>query len=734
MIYKAHVCETTGEVQTIKEHSENTAELCRSFAMPDLREILYTIGLTHDVGKFQHTFQRRIDGDNVKIEHSICGAREVQKLHKNALGLLMAYCIAGHHSGLPDGGSKGDSEEMPTLWGRLKRTTEDYDEYKQELCLPSLDDAKSINYLISGCEMQLDSIIDQFAFWTRYAYSCLVDADSLDTAEFCRVNMPRHLHADFQKALSLVSAKLDSFYCVTALQKSRAVIQEQVFQKKEQQADIYLMNMPTGSGKTLCSVRFALERALREEKKRIIYIIPFNGIIDQTVKTLEDLFGTTVEILRHQSTFSYEDAEDKEEDYRDAAKNATENWDAPFIVTTAVQFFETIYANKRGKLRKMHNMADSILVFDEVHTMPSKYLQPCLQAIAYITKYLNSEALFLTATMPDYERLIKQYALPDSNICNLIKDKSLFSQFQKCKYKYLGAMSLESVMFIAQRSPSALIIVNRKETARQLYREASGKKYHLSTYMTAYDRNRVIESIKEELVALENEFPSPDFVPENRRITVISTSLIEAGVDLDFHMVCREISGLDSILQAGGRCNREGKRDDAEVIIFENEEMISQASEDERANLTKGLLEKYPDISCPECIKEYYDRLYFMRETEIQKYTMHQYCKDRSCLDINSIPFKQYAEEFAMIDSRTVSVVVEQDDNSKKWLDEIRQMGKGNARQLQKYACSISWKEFEDLLKQHVLADYGTGIWCLTNLDYYDRDIGILFEAKDYII
>lgn len=734
MIYKAHVCETTGEVQTIKEHSENTAELCRSFAVPDLREILYTIGLTHDVGKFQHTFQRRIDGDNVKIEHSICGAREVQKLHKNALGLLMAYCIAGHHSGLPDGGSKGDSEEMPTLWGRLKRTTEDYDEYKQELCLPSLDDAKSINYLISGCEMQLDSIIDQFAFWTRYAYSCLVDADSLDTAEFCRVNMPRHLHADFQKALSLVSAKLDSFYCVTALQKSRAVIQEQVFQKKEQQADIYLMNMPTGSGKTLCSVRFALERALREEKKRIIYIIPFNGIIDQTVKTLEDLFGTTVEILRHQSTFSYEDAEDKEEDYRDAAKNATENWDAPFIVTTAVQFFETIYANKRGKLRKMHNMADSILVFDEVHTMPSKYLQPCLQAIAYITKYLNSEALFLTATMPDYERLIKQYALPDSNICNLIKDKSLFSQFQKCKYKYLGAMSLESVMFIAQRSPSALIIVNRKETARQLYREASGKKYHLSTYMTAYDRNRVIESIKEELVALENEFPSPDFVPENRRITVISTSLIEAGVDLDFHMVCREISGLDSILQAGGRCNREGKRDDAEVIIFENEEMISQASEDERANLTKGLLEKYPDISCPECIKEYYDRLYFMRETEIQKYTMHQYCKDRSCFDINSIPFKQYAEEFAMIDSRTVSVVVEQDDNSKKWLDEIRQMGKGNARQLQKYACSISWKEFEDLLKQHVLADYGTGIWCLTNLDYYDRDIGILFEAKDYII
>lgn len=187
---------------------------------------------------------------------------------------------------------------------------------------------------------------------------------------------------------------MSAFMCRTRLQKARSALQAQAFQRASRDAEIYLMNMPTGSGKTLASVKIALERALAGKKKRIIYVIPYNSIIDQTVDVFEGLFGGELEILRHQSTFSYEDTEDQDEDYQKAAKLAVENWDAPFIVTTAVQFFESIYANKRGKLRKLHNMADSILVFDEAHLMPQSYLQPCLQSIAFITKYLNSEAIF----------------------------------------------------------------------------------------------------------------------------------------------------------------------------------------------------------------------------------------------------------------------------------------------------------------------------------------------------
>lgn len=196
-------------------------------------------------------------------------------------------------------------------------------------------------------------------------------------------------------------------------------------------AEIYLLNMPTGSGKTLASVKIALERAIASGKKRIIYIIPYNSIIDQTANVFDELFQGTAQILRHQSTFSYEDDENISEDYREAAKCAAENWNAPFIITTAVQFFESVYANRRGKLRKMHNMADSVLIFDEAHLMPQNYLQPCLQAVAYITRYLKSEAVFLTATMPDFVKLLQQYALPDSKVENLIQDTSLFIEFQE---------------------------------------------------------------------------------------------------------------------------------------------------------------------------------------------------------------------------------------------------------------------------------------------------------------
>lgn len=248
------------------------------------------------------------------------------------------------------------------------------------------------------------------------------------------------------------------------------MLQEQAYRNSTKDAHIYLINMPTGSGKTLASAKIALQRAIAKKKKRIIYVIPYNSIIDQTAEVFEKLFGNNLEILRHQSTFSYDEKVDLNEDYREAAKIAVENWDAPFIITTAVQFFESIYSNKRGKLRKLHNMADSILIFDEAHMMPQDYLQPCLQGIAYITKYLNSEAVFLTATMPDFEKLLKLYAPANNRIENLIKDKTLFEKFQKCQYINMGKVSPEGLLAKSEKYPSRLIIVNKKKNARQLFR------------------------------------------------------------------------------------------------------------------------------------------------------------------------------------------------------------------------------------------------------------------------
>lgn len=730
-VYAAHIQEDTGKIQTVKEHSENTADLCRQFAVPPLKDFSYTIGLLHDVGKYQKSFQDRIiKKASAKVEHSMCGALVAKDLYPVYISLMMEYCIAGHHSGIPDGGFPNDTQDQSTLCGRRNRNFEDYRVYREELELPPIDQKKVLDFFLQDCGSNVDLFVDKFAFLTRYSFSCLVDADSMDTARFFGGEIQKILKADFDACEKLINSKLSSFVCTTPLQKARSVLQKQVFDKTESEGEIFLMNMPTGSGKTLCSIKFALERAIHRGKKRIIYVIPYNSIIDQTMMVFENLFGSDAEILRHQSTFSYDDESDYTEDYRRAAKHASENWNVnSIIVTTAVQFFESIYSNKRGKLRKLHNMADSILIFDEAHLMPSDYLQPCLRAIAFITKYLNSEAVFLTATMPDFPKLLRQYALENSKIIDLVEDTSQFSQFQKCRYQYLEKLSAELLLEKAAQYPSALIIVNKKKIAKSLFEQCGGKKYHLSTYMTSYDRERTIRDIHRELKALEAEYSDYQNVPEERRITIISTSLIEAGVDLDVFTVFRELSGLDSILQAGGRCNREGKRACADVFVFEFSDE-NKTVQDIRANLSTSIIHKYADIACPESIKEYYDRLFFVKSGEIEGKSISQ-----NCHDIRHIPFAEYAQNFELIDSDTVSLVVPRDAVSRELVASLKYAGgAGVARRLQKYTCSIYPKELEDLRRQHVVDDFGTGIWCLTNPDYYDENTGICFEAKDYFL
>ena len=728
-MYIAHVNEATQEEQSVKQHSENTASLSRDFSILELKDVVYVMGLLHDLGKYQPSFVKRIHGAPIHVEHSICGALAVKEKYCRPLSCLMQYCISGHHSGLPDGGSPNDTPDMSTLSGRLQREAEDFSAYKKELKIPEIDETAFMQFLVSDCNNDMGKLVEKFAFFVRYCFSCLTDADSLDTAEFCGGPLVRSLKSDFGKCLDRVNRCLDGFECKTVLQKTRQKLQKQAFDKANINADIYLMNMPTGSGKTLCSLKFALQRAIRSGKKRIIYIIPYNSIIDQTASAFESILGEDAEILRHQSTFSYDDREDYSEDYRQTARIAAENWDADVIITTAVQFFESIYANKRGKLRKLHNMADSVLIFDEAHMMPQNYLQPCLSAIGYITKYMRSEAVFLTATMPNFRKLVMEYGLPDSRIVDLIDDTSMFPIFQKCTYRDAGILSDPILLKKAGQSPSSLIVVNKRSTAVRLYRLCGGKKYHLSTYMTAFDRKRVIDEIKWELSRLERDYPDMEGVPEQRRITVISTSLIEAGVDLDFYTVLRELSGLDSILQAGGRCNREGKRTQADVFVFRLESEEGKRSVDERPALTKGLMAEYTDISASDCIQTYYERLFHIKRGQLKQHAL-----SNDCSSIYSIPFREYADKFELIDSRTVSVVAACDDYSRELVERIKETGYGNGRKLQNYTFSVHPYEFDDLMKQHVVDDYGSGIWCLTNLDYYDKETGVVFEAKDYFL
>lgn len=727
--YIAHIS-NDGEIQSVAEHSLHTAQMAKDFSIDALKSVTYFCGLLHDIGKYSDEFQRYIKGADLRVEHSICGAKEAAKLVNKypPLMLLVQLCVAGHHAGLPDCGSINDLADTPTLYGRLKRKTVHYSAYATELKVVEADYKELDSLLRRDCKTKAD-LVEKYAFIVRYCFSCLTDADSLDTKFFCEKMIAEPIRCDFEKCAKAIDEKILGFKPVSELQTARQKLQGQAFDKIGTNANIYLMNMPTGSGKTLASMRCALKRIESSDGrlKRIIYVIPYNSIIDQTAETFERLFSEHTDVVRHQSSFVYEEQYDLSEDYRVAAKAACDNWDAGIIITTAVQFFESLYGDKRGKLRKIHNMANSVIVFDEAHLMPREYLEPCLRGITYVTKYLNSEALFLTATMPDFRSLLEQCAEGNLRIKDLIEDKTDFYKFKKCRFSDLGRVSDEELAQKASAYASSLVVVNSRKKAAEIFGLCAGEKYHLSTYMTAYDRARVIGSIKKSLNNLYRDFPDIENVPPERRIIVVSTSLIEAGVDLDFQAAFRELTGLDSVLQTGGRCNREGLRKTGDVYIFESACAKPRFIEQE---ITKGLLSEFEDVSDEKAIRTYYDRLF-----GIDREKIHAKSISRNCKEINMIPFRSYSESFKIVDDRrTVSIAVCRDEYSREIYDVLRRTGVINSRKIRKYSCTVYTQEFEMLLKQKVLDDYGSGVFFLTDDSYYDEEMGIRFEGKDFII
>ncbi|MDO5564775.1 MAG: CRISPR-associated helicase Cas3' [Eubacteriales bacterium] len=754
MEYVAHKNEK-GEIQTVKEHSENVANLCKEFAKEEFKDICYYIGLLHDIGKYQETFQKRINGAKVKIEHSICGAKELEKidLQNGGIKRLMQFCIACHHTGLCDGGNASDTEYDSTLQGRLKRESrDDYSYFKEELInfdnLKNIDFSRIMNLVIDGIEIntkkqsqeELKKITDKISFFIRYCFSCLVDADTIDTRLFCEGTQDETMESNFKDCLNKINEKIKSFVCISDLQKKRKLIQDQVYEKINKEAKIYLMNMPTGSGKTICSMKFALEKAIKSNKDHIIYIIPYNSIIDQTADVFENIFKESANILRHQSSFNIENVidikndklNDETDDYIKRYKMVTENWNANIIITTQVQFFESLVSNKRSALRKLHNMNNSILVFDEVHLMPIKCLKPCLEGIEYLLKYFSCEAIFLSATMPNIKKLLNQVISSDISVIDLIDDKTVTENFNKCIYKNIEEQDIEKIVKKARKYQSSLIVVNKRSTAREIYEKCNGKKYHLSTYMTSFDRKRIIDEIHKETIKLEKDYPNGD-APYDRKIIVVSTSLIEAGVDLDFRAVFREMSGLDNILQSGGRSNREGLRDKGVVYIFTITEKEIKGDIQIKANIAKPLIEKNKnEINTKKCIEDYYDKLYEYNKEKISQNTMSSYCSDKNIpLRIQNIPFHSY--DLKIIDTRTISIFVAEDDNSKNIQNKIINNQKYNIKDLSLYSCSVYEKELEDLKKQNVIEERN-GFFLLKNEDYYDKNIGIKFESKDYYV
>ncbi len=699
--YFAHFSQD-GRMQSVEEHLRNTAELSASFAERfGMEEQGRIIGLAHDIGKCSESFQERLRGGRI-VDHSSAGALECAKADPTAI--WAAGCVAGHHGGLQDvGNPKNDMPGDPTLFGRLRKAVSgDIPDYEMPFSLPSV--SAPHGYGNSG-------LSDSFVI--RMLYSCLVDADYLDTERFMSGGTAERGSGE---SLSILLDKLNAYITPwwrpkNELDQKRCEVLKACINSGSVQKGFYTLTVPTGGGKTIASMAFALEHAARHGMDRVIYVIPYTSIIEQTAGVFRQVFGAK-NVVEHHSGASYEIRENGEIGQYAQIK-ATENWDAPIIVTTAVQFFESLYANRPGKCRKLHSIANSVIIFDEAQMLPTEHLRPCVAAIAAMVKDFGSTAVLCTATQPVLNDLISQYA-PGKEITELCPGTTdLFERFRRVTFERMGTVDADQLAESLASLPQVLCIVNSRRSAQEVYEKLPPQgSYHLSTLMYPAHRRAVLSEIRERL-------------KDGSPCRVVSTSLIEAGVDVDFPAVFREMAGLDSILQAAGRCNREGKRssEESRVTIFDG---VSVTPMQLKVNIgaAKAVLREGVDPAAPKTVEDYFREYRALAGRELDKYGVIAAFSDgiQGC----ALPFRTVAERFRLIDDATKTVFIPLGEGAEL----VQRLREGERtrelfRKLGQFGVSVYERQFRSLLDRGLLELINDETAILRDTGVYDRSMGL---------
>ena len=553
--YYAHVRESTDgnkEYQTVAQHLTGTAELCRSFAAAFGAEADGELaGLAHDIGKCTDAFQDRLLNDGPIVDHATAGAMACAMRGNR----YASACVAGHHGGLPDfGNMRTARKDDGTFYGRLLKG-------RDEQCLERCGESGvTLPPPTVSAAQKLDPL--QASFWTRMLYSCLVDADFLDTEQFMNGERGRGGYDDIPTLLARLQAYIEPWQQPKAeLNRLRCEILNTCLNTGSKPKGIYTLTVPTGGGKTVASLAFALRHAAEHGMQRVIYVIPYTSIIDQNAQVFRDILGSG-NVLEHHSGVQFDLSDGAPtEDVRKAL--AAENWDMPVVVITAVQLFESMYAARSSRCRKLHNLANSIVIFDEAQMLPLPHLRPCVAAMASLAEQFHSTVVLCTATQPSLDDLLHTYA-PDCPVTELCpQTAALYDRFRRVTFRQAGTLTDEALAEQLSEQRQVLCIVNSRKAAQSLYALLPSEgSYHLSPLMVPAQRQALLGEIRERL-------------RRDEPCRVVSTSLIEAGVDVDFPAVYRELAGLDSVMQAAGRCNREGKRpaDESVVTIFERTEL-----------------------------------------------------------------------------------------------------------------------------------------------------------------
>lgn len=723
------------EWQPLESHLHNVAELAAEFARPfGGEEWAYLAGLWHDLGKYSEAFQRKLyDANGIeshletvpgKVVHSQAGGHWAQIQGWKGIDRILCWLIMGHHAGLADysstdSGAKALEPKMRKPQDSISVLGNVPDDLKQQ------SEPNPPKPLLNQADI---------AFFIRMLFSCVVDADFLDTEVFmdpARSRIRATPYPSMRELLDYFDAYMQQF-CMNVdeseINRIRANILNQCRTASVGKPSVFSLTVPTGGGKTLASMAFALRHAVKWGKQRIIYVIPYTSIIEQTVDVYRKIQGFENAILEHHSNVQ-EDDESKESV---AGRLAAENWDAPIVVTTSVQFFESLYACKTSRCRKLHNISESVVIFDEAQCLPPEHLRPIVFAIRELHRHYGVTPVLCTATQPvvtQRESFDFKFREGFENVTEIVDDpKTIFTQLNRVHVNAFANLAPTNYETIAEsimnEGQSVLCIVNRKDPDCRTLAECLPEEQtiYLSTNMCAGHRTVVFEDIRGRL--------KRDVKP----LFVISTSLVEAGVDLDFPVVYRALTGLDSIAQAAGRCNREDRLSvKGRTIVFTPEEQPSYVRA--TASIAREYLvpERLRNLFTPEIFHRYFTQRFFQVGTDVlDKHGILALLNNHL-----EFAFRMVAERFRLIDDDWQMPLIVPYGQALEYVDRLVECqwdSRRMFRKLQRYTIAIPkamhWKLMDE---QHIHAlESHPGVYILHNQALYSDRYG--FVAPDSMI
>lgn len=702
--------------QKLNEHLQNVSNRAAAFAAVfGASEWGRAAGLLHDEGKATKQFLQRLEGKPVRVNHSLCGARHAQE-QGGIFGLLLSYVIAGHHGGLPDGGLQAGQ-----LHHRLKHER-----------LPADVSPASVDIHLDTLKPPFTSRPEHpgfsLSFFTRMLFSCLIDADFLDTEAFCtpekasaRNGRPATELVALRDALNTHLDAVERKALPSRVNDIRKTVLHDCQVCASEPQGLFSLTVPTGGGKTLSSMAFALDHAVTHGLRRVIYAIPFTSIIEQNAKVFSDVFGQD-NVLEHHCNYRSKD-EPEEHGYDKWRGLAAENWDAPVVVTTNVQFFESLFSNRPSRCRKLHSIARSVIVLDEAQAIPTEYLEPCLCALKELVGQYGCTVVLCTATQP----AVDDASLPEKvrlhHVREIIADpQRLYTDLKRTEVTLAGKLTDAALAARLDGHEQVLCIVGTKPQAQAVFtllQEREGA-FHLSTNMYPEHRRRVLGTIRQRLA---------DRLP----CRVVSTSLIEAGVDVDFPVVYRAMAGLDSIAQAAGRCNREGGLPEpGQVVVYEPEKPPRIPWMQRCASRAQEALRTLPEADPLglKAIRRYFRLLYDVQELDRKDI----FKRLRGQVDRDMVfKFREIAHDFRFIDDEGTALVIPMGPEVEELVRQLRfcEFPRPVLRKLQQYSVTVRHRELEELRSAGAVEMIGDVYPVLRNLAAYSEDIGLCVDSGD---